>query len=284
VIFLIFLSLILYLLLNRKYFKMKKILLTIGAVASIMAISQSTNAQNVFKVRYESIADTTKTTGTGATPSQTSDILLYTHLDTEAGIDSFTYTWQIKALSLPTGWSVQGFCDNVICHTPATPMFESAYVTPNTGVGNNNTSKLYPWIHAPASTAVKGVAVMKLEVKTVNVEVTTGTPPSQTSELLYIIEKTTDATSINTISLDDQRLVVYPNPASGVVTVYADASLKATSALIADVMGRTIKTIDLNANQTIHTLDIAKLNAGIYNITIVNANGAVLNTKKLSVL
>jgi len=270
---------------------MKKILLSISAIAALTAFSESTLAQ-VFKVRHEVPTDTTKTVGTEPNPSLLTDIVINTYLDTEAAVDSFTFTFQIKELSLPSGWSIEGFCNNVTCYTPSSPSLqgpnfvvspESNYVTPNTGVGTNETSKIYPWIHAPKETAAKGVGVLKLELKTVDVKVNSGGALSQTSEVLYIMEKTSDANSVAKISLDDQRIVVYPNPASDVVTIYADASLKANHVIISDVMGRTINTFKLNNAQTIHSINIADLNAGLYNLTILDAQGNILNTKKLSV-
>ncbi len=270
---------------------MKKILLSIAAASAFLAISNSASAQSVFTVRYEDTSDTIKTIGTGENPSQAQDLLLNTHLDIANDIDTFTYQWQIKELSLPAGWSLQGFCDNITCYTgtsvmlnaPYAPSPESDPVHVVSGI-NDPIGKLYPWIHAPLSTAAKGVGVLKLELKTMHV-VSALTPlPEQVAELLYIVEKTTDPVSVHKIVVDETSFVVYPNPATKNITIYAASKLNASKVLFTDVLGRTVLTKAIANNQTANVIDIESLQAGAYNVSIVDANGKIISSKKVSIL
>ena len=68
---------------------------------------------------------------------------------------------------------------------------------------------------------------------------------------------------------------VYPNPASDVVNI-AGADMNKVS--FADINGRTVKSLNVNANQA--TISISDLSTGVYMMTVETADGAT-TTKKL---
>jgi len=71
--------------------------------------------------------------------------------------------------------------------------------------------------------------------------------------------------------------VLYPNPANNYIQVQAPASLPVESYMIADAMGRIVMTHQ--TSDSVFTIDISSLNAGIYIITMKTEKG--FTTKKI---
>ena len=74
-----------------------------------------------------------------------------------------------------------------------------------------------------------------------------------------------------------REFIVYPNPASGFITVEFEALQEHSLLVIADLGGRVIKTFDLSAGTESVRLDIRDLPSGVYTLMIGNT------TKKLIV-
>ena len=74
-----------------------------------------------------------------------------------------------------------------------------------------------------------------------------------------------------------REFVVYPNPASGFITVEFEALQEHSLLIIADLGGRVIKTFDLSAGMESVRLDLRDLPSGVYTLMIGNT------TKKLIV-
>ena len=71
--------------------------------------------------------------------------------------------------------------------------------------------------------------------------------------------------------MESISLTVYPNPATDYLTVEVnDLSLKQTSAVLYDAIGRKVKTQSLPSPST--TVDVTNLEQGIYYLQIVNDN------------
>lgn len=192
------------------------------------------------------------------------------------------YTWNVlpEETHIPEGWTLYGFCDNFLCRSPFENWvigFEqtSSELLPGTE-GIDRTFKAL--ICAP-SDASDGQAIVRVRVQVTQVdgvEVTDG----QVDTATYTFTKPCGWTGVNTITIDDQRVSLYPNPANTILNVAATASLHASKLVIYDIIGRqqSSQVIDKNANAT--QIDISALAPGIYMMRLQDEQGAILTTRK----
>jgi hypothetical protein len=78
---------------------------------------------------------------------------------------------------------------------------------------------------------------------------------------------------------DESTLVMYPNPASDMITIDLTTVESASSILIYDKEGRLVVRQDNLANEKQVQLDIAFLSPGMYFVRVLSVNGELKNTK-----
>jgi hypothetical protein len=82
----------------------------------------------------------------------------------------------------------------------------------------------------------------------------------------YLLAYKTSLTSVSQV--ESERLIVYPNPASGVLKVNLQG-LNASAIFVYDIFGRPVYEIDLHGTNESYSLDISQLPAGTYDITVI---------------
>jgi hypothetical protein len=86
--------------------------------------------------------------------------------------------------------------------------------------------------------------------------------------------------AVEDFNLENNTIVLYPNPSSDIVTISNPNQLQLKEAIIIDVTGRVVKTYDLgNVIDNKKTIDVSSLSTASYFITIKSSTGQV--TKKL---
>jgi len=262
---------------------MKKFLCsTVAAIATFLTMSAA-QAQ-VFTVKYiDNSNDTIKTTGTTGNQEITPAI----QLELAAGVDSFTYNWQFVELSFPNSWTLVGLCDNIIClpYSDTVAQYKTPYAVSSTSFPvyvTNNPINVRDDIHLqmmlPVASAAKGIGVFKFKVIAADVY-GADTSLDQTTEVLFVVEKTNDVTSVKNIIVGENDVKVYPNPASAYTSMEFSAHLNVTKVEILDATGRFIKAINVNnSHVTISTLELM---SGNYFINVLNNDGIKLTTKQL---
>ncbi len=96
-----------------------------------------------------------------------------------------------------------------------------------------------------------------------------------------------DATGAGKVaSLNDEvlellpNIKLYPNPASNVINVeYSLEENEVASVTISDVTGRVIKTAQLKPKTNVSTLDVTEIPTGVYFISLIKNNSALVNKK-----
>lgn len=86
--------------------------------------------------------------------------------------------------------------------------------------------------------------------------------------------------SLTEIEIAAQSLSVYPNPASEVINFTIDYN-KASSVQMMDITGRVIETVNFNLNNA--QVDVRNYNAGVYLYQVLNNEGQVVKTGKVTV-
>jgi len=190
---------------------------------------------------------------------------------------SFVYKWQvITPYELPSGWLLQGFCDNIICRVPFKPgepgvpaLWTTGEIQTSMPLAAGERSAFYLQVCAPVD-AADGTLTLKVRVWT----------DGQEDTVVHIVEK--GPLGINAISLDDKRVVLSPNPANDRVTVYTDKSLNAEKATVFNMLGRMEKQQAIAKGSESTVIDINALPAGMYMIRITDNKGSVLTSRKLT--
>ncbi|MFA6056971.1 MAG: T9SS type A sorting domain-containing protein [Taibaiella sp.] len=190
----------------------------------------------------------------------------YVHNETNAPL---TFNWQIYNKTLPFGWFIYGFCDNLNCRTQSDPSIASGTVASSSPIPVNDSSQLEPWVAVPAD-AEFGIGIIKVRVTTTNT----------TDTAIYILKR--NNTGISTISVGDSRVYLSPNPASNNLQVFADQSLHASHINIYDITGKHISLTKVQPAKEIVDVDISNLASGLYMLRLTDDNGKMITTRKFA--
>lgn len=258
---------------------MKKIL---SVIALSAVIGTSADAQ-VFTLEYQHNSEDTVVTN-GAVL----DVKPTVKLNLEQGIDSFNYKWQFSEFTMPNDWVVQGLCDNVICHpyiiggnisdhfkTPFAISPLSAW-TINDPNALSPTDLVYIWLQI-APGASEGFGVFKYKIITEEVYPLSAQPANpQEVEVVHVVKKE-GGVSVNTITIPENAIKLYPNPATGTLNINIAAGLgDITTAKVVDLQGKMVLTTALNNK----SIDIQHINSGMYMVEFFSADGVKLTTRK----
>lgn len=237
-------------------------ILTTGTL--LIAAASFSYAQD-FTLEHETVTGST----TGTVDGDMDDfVTLQNHL-TNITDEAYKFKWNIiTPVDIPSGWVLQGFCDNLLCRATGGPwttgsVEESADLDP----GDESVFKLQ--VCAPVSSA-DGTGTVKVRVTTRH----------QVDTATYVLEK--GPLGIDAISLKDQRVVLSPNPANDYVTVFTDKSLNAEKAIVFNMIGRVEKQQLLAKGSESTRIDISTLPAGVYMIRVTDMKGNVITSRKLS--
>ena len=74
--------------------------------------------------------------------------------------------------------------------------------------------------------------------------------------------------------LDDMEMLIYPNPAEGLVNLVSGSNISSAAIYASD--GRLLKRIEVNAERC--TLNLDNLSAGVYHLSISLEDGVVSRT------
>lgn len=218
-----------------------------------------------FTLEHESQTATT----TGTEDGNLDDYVTIENHLTNISTSTYKYKWNLLApITVPTGWTLQGFCDNKFCRLPGGPWATGAV---------EESDDLLPGVEsvfkmqacAPVS-AVDGTMSIKVRVFT----------RDQADTVTYILQK--GVSGLNSISLKDERVVLSPNPAVNQVTVFADKSLGAKQITVINMLGRTVLNQDMAAGTEEALVNLNGVASGVYMIRVSDAKGNVITSRKLT--
>jgi hypothetical protein len=215
-------------------------------------------------------ADTLTETTAGMTPPQgsswdnyTINMHNYVRNSTQA---SLSVQWQIFEKNLPNGWGIYGFCDNATCRTEESAAITSAAVQSALPIAAGDSSLLEPRVKVPVE-GDNGVGIIRVRVFTDNWADTTA----------YIIYKT--ASGIAGISINDTRVMLYPNPAEDRLSVYMDKNLNAARIDVYSINGANLAQHMVTGKETA-SIDVSKMAPGLYQVRVADNHGALITSRK----
>src|SRR5690606_22130289 len=95
-----------------------------------------------------------------------------------------------------------------------------------------------------------------------------------------VITHTVGYTGINTVVKDD-NILIYPNPASTVLTIENKGHRRIESYIVYDGLGRNITEAVLSGTKDRFNIDLSTWNRGVYTIALITGDGIV--NKRFSV-
>lgn len=233
-------------------------------------LSTAANAQADFTLTTDTITVDT----TGSTPpagetwdNYTINIFNYAHNKTSQPL---IINWRIFQKTIPIGWFINGFCDNISCRPGTHTAIVNGTPQESNPVAPGDSTQLEPRVAVPVE-ADNGTAIIRVELKTNNT----------TDTATYIINKHS-TTGITVISVKDTRVAIYPNPAANDLMVFADKSLNAARVSIVNITGAQLMTQTLEKGTEVTNMNVSSLAAGMYFVKIIDERGATVTTRKFS--
>lgn len=254
---------ILFLYICTKMKRMKKIFLL--TALSVGLVAGRTEAQ-VFS--FDQTTTTGTTAGAGAGANWDDDAIeLVNHVNNLSQTTPITdLQWQIVQNldnSTTPGWFMYSFCDNFFCdiapNIPQTRQFLP--------IAERHYSDLKIKVAVPDSSPNGMQGVIKVRVWNA----------AQDDTAIYVATK--GVTGVSVIKMNDNRVSIYPNPSvSGQVTVFANSSLKARALNVYNILGARVATHQLGGEVSL--INVANYASGTYFFTLLDANGAILTSRK----
>jgi len=93
--------------------------------------------------------------------------------------------------------------------------------------------------------------------------------------LMYFDDLVVTQAPLSTNEFATSKFSVYPNPATDIVRISNEANLAINEVTIADLNGRTVKSVKLNG-ETAAQINIADLSAGVYMLNISSDQGGAV--------
>lgn len=239
---------------------MKKTLL----LAFITAIGFTSVKGQTFTTQNAAMGDSSTASGSGI-------VEVYNKLKS-TNTAAVKVSWRITAASTTlTGsnpsWTVNGFCDNVLCYTNATQLLAGqTYTTDTFSTAFEDFHALLDGTNAPVGSSAW-----------IQVRVTDQTSGYQRM-LTFIATKT--PTGVNSVKASDDDVQVYPNPAHDHINVRFDGNLGVKNVAIYNMIGKTVSYYRVQGSSA--GLPLTDIPSGIYFIRLMDAQGHVVATRRFT--
>lgn len=178
--------------------------------------------------------------------------------------------WRIIDHNLSgSGWTFGGFCDNNICYTSQT-LLNGETKTTNTIPAGAIIADFHALINGSTAPS-NSYGWLKVEA--------TDEAAHYSKVLTFIASK--DITSITTVRKMEDAVSLYPNPARNSVTIVFDPAMGVKSIAIYNLIGKPVSaTYKVTGNSA--QLNVDNIPSGIYFVRLLDGQGRVLATRKLT--
>lgn len=250
----------------------KKLLSVLGTG---LLLSTGASAQVFTLTPNDTIEVTTTGQGTLSQEGFANTLDIHGNINNISGATQM-FKWQLLSDSTehPAGWVLTGICDNVQCRTPYSGFYYGE-VQETLPVAVAGESLLEARIYCPVASA-NGTGVFRVKVWSVDGE----NNPTQEDTMTFIVHK--NPTAIASIAQNDNRVKTFPNPAQTLLNVYTEKSLSASRISVVDITGKMQLETAANTAGTTTSLNIQSLAKGTYLISITDANGRLITTRKFA--
>ena len=229
-------------------------------------------------------ADTVRETTTGTDPdlsdrNAAGTVDLHTFV-TNISDDARPMYWQriSDSTTHPAGWELLGVCDNIMCRAPrGTWYYGDAQKSFELAPNNSAAAGLIEARVAAPIAAPDGVGIFKLKIWMADLVDTTNI--LQTDTVTFIVTK--GGSSVSKVAMNDQRVGVFPNPATDHAQIYADRSLNVRKVAVRNMLGSEILAMPVGQDAELTSINLSTVAGGMYIVQLMDANGNLVGSRKL---
>ncbi len=241
---------------------MKKILLTIAGVVTMMSV----NAQT-----FSTAADTVK--GTYATGI----LELHNNITNITSSSTFKITWNVEACTFPASWKTDtafGICDNSNCQTNINSQLTNG--TAFTSVVDylpNQPGDFHLQLDLSNPSAANANGTYYLVVK-----LSDGKPTPYVKNIVFQVSK--NALGVGNVNRNSDNVILYPNPAKNNLFVNYTGSEAIRTITVYNLIGKIVRTYTATSNNV--QMDIDDIPSGVYSLRLADARGQVVATRRFT--
>ena len=176
-------------------------------------------------------------------------------------------TWRMIDSNFPSGWSLNGFCDNKQCYGSANVLGGANHTT--NAFGQDTLTDFHAQMDGSMA-ANNTSAYITVQVKD---------PVSgYTRNLTFIATK--GAMSVSSAAKAEANVHLYPMPARDALNITFDEASGIELASIYNLIGKAVSVYHVQGNSA--KFDVSSLPAGMYLLRLMTGSGAVISTRKFT--
>jgi hypothetical protein len=228
-------------------------------------------------IGFGSVAFSAKAQATFTTPHDTINATYYGGIlklpnnITNITANPLTLSWNVVSTNFPASWTTEtptykplGICDNKLCYNSNLVDMSSKTTNP---YPVNTPDVFYMELDLSQASAT-GSYYMTINLR----------GGSYSKQITYVINKW--STSVGTTPASLNNVSVYPNPARDYVNVSFDADAGVRTIGIYNLIGKAVSTYRIQGSSA--RLDLDNMPAGVYFLRMMDAQGRVLATRKIT--
>ncbi len=188
--------------------------------------------------------------------------------------------WHVTGTDFPADWqtsSAFGVCDNYNCYNNTS----NALWNSSTSTGTTYSTTYY------ANSIHDSTDVFRLSMS-IPSSATNGThwvtinlldnSTSYSKNITFVLTKT--PSSVSSVSAQEEKVSLYPNPASNEINIVCDQSADVKNVAVYNIIGRMMNVYKVSGNNA--NINIEAMPSGIYFVKLYNSVGNVVVTKKFT--
>lgn len=177
--------------------------------------------------------------------------------------------WKIINSHFDAGWSITGFCDNMLCYPFSVALLQGASHV-SSSYSNASWGDLHAFINGDnAANGTYGSVTVLVEDTVANYSRT----------LTFIARKW--PTGVNNVTKSDDNVVLYPNPAKDDLNILFDGNDGVKTITVYNLIGKAVSVFRVTAGNSAK-LRIDNIPSGIYFVRLQDAQGRTVATRKFT--
>lgn len=184
-------------------------------------------------------------------------------------VGAVTLKWKVSECNFPPDWlGASGFCDNKLC-------YDLHSLLPGGEKTSNPYNGLGTFHFGTNLTGAPSLGCHYVKVLMYNKDI-----PTDTATETYVICRGTLSAAPTVTRLNDNDIVLYPNPATDDIDVVMGTGAAIKSIAVYSVAGKMVSECTVSGSSA--RLNIANAPAGIYFVRLMNEAGNPIATKRFT--
>lgn len=189
------------------------------------------------------------------------------------GATTSTYSWKMTNYDFPSGWVLEGTCDNNECKATSTPGLKegtTSFTTLPVNAGSTGNFKIM----------FNGDAASNNTKATVTLDIANSSGGASKSATFIAYKNPTGI--ISTTLRHDDEVLIYPNPATNYIDVVYSPSSDVKSITIYNLIGKVVNVYKVTDKNSARCEFNTEMPSGIYFVRVADSKGNVIATRKIT--